>query len=95
MRPLAPSCHNLLPLPLPLLLASWHKPPALPPPSLPLPSAPPWPSYAQAVEVSDTEVVCTAKSSAQLDGLLTVFHQERSAEGLSNLQARAPGPATA
>eukprot|EP00887_Chlorella_sp_A99_P003611 scaffold7.g3611.t1 len=47
---------------------------------------PKFPAMCQVEEVSPTEVVCRAKTSAVLDGLLTVFHQERSAEGLSNLQ---------
>ncbi len=53
--------------------------PALPPalPSLPL---------AQVESVDGNEVVCEAKNSAVLDGMLTVFHQERSEDGLSNLQ---------
>lgn len=41
----------------------------------------------QVVEVVDgRDVVCTSRNSAMLDGLLTVYHQERSADGLSNLQ---------
>lgn len=41
-------------------------------------------------DVTATEVICTAKNNAVLDGLLTIFHQERSAEGLSNLQNDLP-----
>jgi len=42
--------------------------------------------FLEVVDVSATEVVCEAKNDAVLDGLLTIFHQERSVEGLSNLQ---------
>ncbi|PRW57775.1 pyruvate kinase isoform C [Chlorella sorokiniana] len=41
-------------------------------------------------EVTPTEVVCVAASDAVLDGLLTVFHIERSGESLSNLQNDLP-----
>lgn len=44
--------------------------------------------HPQVTEVTPTEVYCVAKNTCRLDGLLTVFHQERSAEGLSNLQVR-------
>lgn len=40
----------------------------------------------QVKEVHGGEVVCEAKNNALLDGLLTVFHQERSTDGLSNVQ---------
>jgi pyruvate kinase len=42
------------------------------------------------VEVTDTDVHCTAATAAVLDGLLTVFHTERSDEGLSNIQNDLP-----
>lgn len=41
-------------------------------------------------EVSGTDVVCTAGADAVLDGLLMVFHLERSGESLSNLQNDLP-----
>ena len=37
-------------------------------------------------EITDTDVVCTARTAAALDGLLTVFHTERASEGVSNVQ---------
>ena len=37
-------------------------------------------------EIKETDVVCTARTAAVLDGLLTVFHTERSPEGVSNVQ---------
>ena len=40
----------------------------------------------QVDEINDTDVVCTARTAAVLDGLLTVFHTERSPEGVSNVQ---------
>lgn len=40
--------------------------------------------------MSETEVVCVARNNSQLDGLLTVFHTERSADGLSNVQNELP-----
>lgn len=46
--------------------------------------------FLEVVDVSDTEVICQAKNDAVLDGLLTVFHQERSEEGLSNIQNDLP-----
>ncbi len=36
------------------------------------------------------DVVCTARNSAELDGLLTVFHTERSADTLQNVQNDLP-----
>ena len=42
--------------------------------------------FLEVVDVTATEVICEAKNDAVLDGLLTIFHQERSVEGLSNLQ---------
>lgn len=36
------------------------------------------------------DVICVAKNDAVLDGLLTVFHAERSTEGLSNVQNDLP-----
>ena len=46
--------------------------------------------FLEVEEVSATEVVCLAKNGSHLDGLLTIFHQERSNEGLSNLQNDLP-----
>jgi len=40
--------------------------------------------------VTETDVICTANSNSQLDGLLTVFHTERSPDGLSNKQNDLP-----
>jgi hypothetical protein len=45
----------------------------------------------QVVEVVDgCDVVCVAKNEALLDGLLTVFHVERSSDELLNLQNDLP-----
>lgn len=41
-------------------------------------------------EVNGTEVICSAAADAVLDGLLMVFHIERSNESLSNLQNDLP-----
>lgn len=46
--------------------------------------------FMEVTDVNDTEVTCLAKNNAVLDGLLTIFHQERSAQGLSNLQNDLP-----
>jgi pyruvate kinase len=46
--------------------------------------------FMEVEEVNATEVVCLAKNACHLDGLLTIFHQERSTEGLSNLQNDLP-----
>ncbi|KAK9796683.1 hypothetical protein WJX73_008597 [Symbiochloris irregularis] len=46
--------------------------------------------YLTVDKVTDTDVVCTAKTSAELDGLLTVFHTERSADSLENSQNDLP-----
>lgn len=46
--------------------------------------------YLQVDEVTETDVICTAKTTAELDGLLTVFHTERSADGLVNTQNDLP-----
>lgn len=40
--------------------------------------------------MKETEVVCTANGSSELDGLLTVFHTERSPDGLANKQNDLP-----
>lgn len=40
--------------------------------------------------VDDSDVVCVAKNEALLDGLLTVFHVERSSDELLNLQNDLP-----
>lgn len=36
------------------------------------------------------DVVCVANNDTTLDGLLTIFHTERAAEGVSNIQNRLP-----
>lgn len=46
--------------------------------------------FLEITDVTDKEVICQAKNDAVLDGLLTVFHQERSIEGLANLQNDLP-----
>ncbi|KAL4425448.1 hypothetical protein ABPG75_009464 [Micractinium tetrahymenae] len=46
--------------------------------------------YLTVTEVTPTEVICEAASDAVLDGLLMVFHTERSNESLSNLQNDLP-----
>ena len=46
--------------------------------------------HAQVDEVKSDEVICTSRNSAQLDGLLTVFHTERSADSLQNIQNDLP-----
>lgn len=44
----------------------------------------------QVTEVTDTEVTCTANGNSELDGLLTVFHTERSNNSLANKQNELP-----
>jgi pyruvate kinase len=45
----------------------------------------------QVVEVvNECDVVCVARNDALLDGLLTVFHVERSSDELLNLQNDLP-----
>ncbi len=44
----------------------------------------------QVEEVGKEDVSCTARNSADLDGLLTVFHTERSANTLQNVQNDLP-----
>jgi pyruvate kinase len=46
--------------------------------------------FLEVEEVTDTDVICVAKNKSVLDGLLTIFHQERSSEGLANLQNDLP-----
>lgn len=46
--------------------------------------------YLEVVRKEGTEVVCEAKNDATLDGLLTVFHVERSSDTLSNKQNDLP-----
>ena len=46
--------------------------------------------YLVVEEVKDTDVICRANNDAVLDGLLTVFHLERSADELLNLQNDLP-----
>lgn len=40
--------------------------------------------------MSDTDVYCVARNNATLDGLMTLFHTERSANSLSNIQNDLP-----
>ncbi len=42
--------------------------------------------YLEVTEVLEHDVVCEAKNDALLDGLLTVFHTERSQDELLNVQ---------
>ena len=44
----------------------------------------------QVDSVDDSNVVCTAMNAGVLDGLITVFHTERSADSLANLQNDLP-----
>ena len=44
----------------------------------------------QVDSVDDANVVCTAMNAGVLDGLITVFHTERSADSLANLQNDLP-----
>ena len=44
----------------------------------------------QVDDTTETDVICTAKTTAELDGLLTVFHTERSADALTNVQNDLP-----
>lgn len=46
--------------------------------------------FLEVEEVNAAEVICLAKNGSKLDGLLTIFHQERSTQGLSNLQNDLP-----
>ncbi|GLC77052.1 hypothetical protein PLESTF_001878200 [Pleodorina starrii] len=46
--------------------------------------------YLEVVDVRGDDVICVAKNDAVLDGLLTVFHAERSSEGLANVQNDLP-----
>ena len=41
---------------------------------------------AQVDDVAGNDVVCTARNNASLDGLLTIFHTERSSDTLQNVQ---------
>ena len=36
--------------------------------------------------MTGNDVVCTARNNASLDGLLTIFHTERSSDTLQNVQ---------
>ena len=45
---------------------------------------------AQVESVTKEDVTCVARNSAELDGLLTVFHTERSTDALQNLQNDLP-----
>ena len=40
--------------------------------------------------MGESDVVCTAMNAGVLDGLITVFHTERSADSLANLQNDLP-----
>ena len=40
--------------------------------------------------MSERDVVCTAMNAGVLDGLITVFHTERSTDSLANLQNDLP-----
>eukprot|EP00198_Chlamydomonas_reinhardtii_P006103 XP_001695439.1 pyruvate kinase [Chlamydomonas reinhardtii] len=46
--------------------------------------------YLEVMDVQGDDVYCIAKNDAVLDGLLTVFHAERSVEGLANVQNDLP-----
>lgn len=46
--------------------------------------------YMQVTRITETDVVCTSQNDATLSGLLTVFHTERSASSLTNLQNELP-----
>jgi pyruvate kinase len=46
--------------------------------------------FLEVEDVTATDVICKVKNDAVLDGLLTIFHQERSQEGLSNIQNDLP-----
>lgn len=50
-------------------------------PAGPLTPTPPFPSQQVEEVVGGTDVICSAKNDALLDGLLTVFHVERSTWG--------------
>jgi hypothetical protein len=42
--------------------------------------------YLEVREVTEHDVICEAKNDAELDGLLTVFHSERSSDEVHNVQ---------
>jgi pyruvate kinase len=44
----------------------------------------------QIESVAKEDITCVARNSAQLDGLLTVFHTERSTDALQNVQNDLP-----
>ena len=44
----------------------------------------------QVESVTKEDVTCVARNSAELDGLLTVFHTERSTDALQNVQNDLP-----
>lgn len=46
--------------------------------------------WLQVDSVDEKDVVCTAMNAGVLDGLITVFHTERSADSLANLQNDLP-----
>ncbi|KAK9905554.1 hypothetical protein WJX75_002050 [Coccomyxa subellipsoidea] len=46
--------------------------------------------YLTVEEVGKEDVTCTARNSADLNGLLTIFHTERSADALQNVQNDLP-----
>lgn len=45
--------------------------------------------YLEVREVTEHDVICEAKNDAELDGLLTVFHSERSTDEVHNVQVGA------
>lgn len=46
--------------------------------------------YLEVIEVNGQDIICEAKNTAELDGLTTVFHVERSDDTLLNLQSELP-----
>jgi pyruvate kinase len=46
--------------------------------------------YLEVVDVEGQDIICEAKNSALMDGALTLFHMERSADTLLNLQNTLP-----
>lgn len=46
--------------------------------------------YLNVVDVKGQNIICQATNSADMDGLMTVFHMERSSDALVNLQNNLP-----
>eukprot|EP00775_Hariotina_reticulata_P009310 gene9310-9475_t len=46
--------------------------------------------YLNVIKVEDQDIICEATNSAVMDGLMTVFHMERSDDSLLNLQNNLP-----